>query len=260
MRTTLFGLPVDLLSHDETLERALDAMRSGKRCQHVALNVAKIVGARTDAELRRDICESDLVGIDGMGVILALRLLGQRPPERVAGIDLFQSLIAACAREGLRPYLLGAKPDVLERTERRLVEAHPGLVVAGRHHGYFGADDERICADVRASGADCLFIALPTPAKERFMARHRDRLGVPFIMGVGGSFDVVAGDVRRAPPAWQRLGLEWLYRLLQEPRRLGGRYVSTNAAFALMLLSAWTAARFARGRVAADTRAPRRTP
>ncbi len=234
MRTTLFSVPVDCLTHAQTVERAMSAMRRGERCQHVALNVAKLVNARRDPDLDRDIRGSDIVGIDGAGIALALALQGQPRPERVAGIDLFESLIAACAAEGLRPFLLGAAPDVVAEVARRLEARHPGLALAGHHHGYFkpGEEEGQVCDLIRASRAHGLFIALPTPAKERFMAHHRDSLGVPFVMGVGGSFDVLAGRLRRAPPLVQRLGAEWLYRLLQEPRRLAGRYILTNAAFA----------------------------
>ena len=242
MRVELLGLPVDILSHEDTVAHAVDAMRSRRRCQHVALNVAKLVSCRTNTELRRDVEDSDIVGIDGMGVLYGLRLLGHRAPSRVAGVDLFESLMATCANEGFRPFLLGATPDVLKRAERTLVQRHPGLIVAGRHHGYFSvAEEERIANLIRASGADCLFIAMPTPRKERFMHRYRDSLGVPFCMGVGGTFDVVAGHVRRAPLTWQRLGLEWLFRLLQEPRRMFWRYAYTNVIFAGLLLRALVA-------------------
>ncbi len=242
MRVRLLGLPVDLLSHDETVTLALDAMRTRRRRQHVALNVAKLVGCRTDGELRRDVEDSDIVGIDGMGVLYALKLLGHRAPERVAGVDLFESLMEACARRGFRPFLLGATPEVLARAERVLVRRHPGLVVAGRHHGYFSvAEEDNTASLIRESRADCLFIAMPTPRKERFMRRYRDSLGVPFLMGVGGTFDVVAGHVRRAPRVWQRLGLEWLFRLLQEPRRMFWRYLRSNAIFAGLLARALVA-------------------
>jgi len=237
MRVTLFELPVDILTREATVARVLEAMARRQRCQHVALNVAKLIGARTNAELERDIRESDIVGIDGMGIVLALRLLGHDVPERVAGADLFERLMAECAARGRRPYLLGATPAVLAAAKRKLQRRHPSLEFAGSHHGYFSADEEaRVCESIRASKADCLFIAMPTPRKEQFMHRHRDTLGVPFVMGVGGTFDVVAGHVRRAPALVQRAGLEWLYRLLQEPRRLAGRYLRTNLLFAGLLL------------------------
>lgn len=238
MRVQLLSLPVDLLSRHETVERALVAMRRGGRCQHVALNVAKLVKARRDPDLDRDIRESDIVGIDGAGIVLALRVKGHGRPERVAGIDLFEDLVAACADEGLRVFLLGARPDVVEEASQRLRERHPALQVAGFHHGYFGPEGEDdVCRRIRASGAHALFVALPTPAKERFMHRRRDDLGVPFVMGVGGSFDVVAGRVRRAPVLVQKLCGEWLFRLLQEPRRLAGRYLQTNAVFAGLIIA-----------------------
>lgn len=237
MRTTLLDLPIDILTSEETVARALDAMETGRRCQHVAINVAKIVNARTDADLARDVAESDIVGIDGMGVVFALRLLGQAVPERVAGIDLFQALIEQCAARGLRPYLLGATPEVLAATEAELMRRYPTLTVAGRHHGYFRPDQERRVRDeIRASEADCLFIAMPSPRKERFLHAWRDTLGVPYLMGVGGTFDVVAGKVSRAPLLMQRLGLEWLHRLAQEPRRMAGRYLRTNAVFLGLVL------------------------
>jgi N-acetylglucosaminyldiphosphoundecaprenol N-acetyl-beta-D-mannosaminyltransferase len=240
MRVTLFGLPVDILSSEETIERILAAIDARQRCQHVALNVAKLVNARTNAELDRDVRASDIVGIDGMGIVYALRLLGHTVPQRVAGVDLFESLMVQCASRGLRPYLLGATPEVLGAARRNLSERYPGLIFAGSHHGYFTPEQENsVCDQIRASGADCLFIAMPTPRKERFMARHRDSLGVPFVMGVGGTLDVVAGSVKRAPALVQSLGLEWAYRMMQEPRRLAARYFRTNLIFGVLLLRAF---------------------
>ena len=159
MRVTLFGLPVDLLSYRETVERILVAIAAGERCQHVALNVAKLVNARTNAELDRDIRDSDIVGIDGMGIVYALRLLGHPLCERVAGADLFESLMAECAARGLRPYLLGATPDVLSAAQLKLAERYPGLVLAGSHHGYFTAEQ-----DTRSSRSGDHCVSSPQPS------------------------------------------------------------------------------------------------
>ena len=236
MRTEFLCVPIDAMTFDETVDQAVDAMRSGRLTQHVALNVAKLVKLRHDSDLRRDVIESDIVGVDGMGIVWGARALGVRVPERVAGVDLMQQLLAICAREGFRPYLFGARPDVLETAVERSLQRWPRLRLAGYRDGYDGARDETAAvAAIRESAPDCLFIGMPTPHKERFLHRYRFRLGVPFIMGVGGGIDVLAGHVARAPAPVQRMGLEWLYRIYQEPGRMWWRYVSTNVAFAGML-------------------------
>ena len=239
MRADFLNCPIDILTMRETVEKAVNAMRSRARMQHVALNVAKFVNMRTDSVLREDVKASDLVGIDGMGIVFAARWLGLAVPERVAGIDLFKEILAVCEKEGFRPFLLGATPQVLERAVSVIKSEHPALQLAGLRNGYFSPDQEEgIVKEITESKADCLFIGMPTPRKERFLSRNRDRMGVPFIMGVGGSFDVVAGHVKRAPEMMQSMGLEWLYRVYQEPKRMWWRYAKTNAKFAVILLGA----------------------
>ena len=171
--------------------------------------------------------------------MLAARLLGQSLPGRVAGIDLMHELVALAAERGHAIYVLGARADVLERAVGILRERQPRLQVAGYRDGYFSAEEEPRCAPrSRASGADILFVAMGTPRKETFLAEHADDLGVPLLVGVGGAVDVLAGVTRRAPAVWQRLGLEWLYRMVQEPRRMFRRYATSNARFALLLAGA----------------------
>jgi N-acetylglucosaminyldiphosphoundecaprenol N-acetyl-beta-D-mannosaminyltransferase len=236
MRTELFGIPIDSLTFDETLDRAVNAMRNRKLTQHVAINVAKLVKARSNPDLREDILESDIVGVDGMGIVLAARALGHDVRERVAGIDLMNALLKVCSEQGFHPYFLGARQKVLERAMAVARGRWPGLEFAGARNGYFNADEEDgIVAAIRESRADCLFIALPTPQKERFLRRYRDALHAPFIMGVGGSFDVLSYQVDRAPRLIQRAGLEWAYRIYQEPGRMWWRYASTNFIFAGLL-------------------------
>jgi N-acetylglucosaminyldiphosphoundecaprenol N-acetyl-beta-D-mannosaminyltransferase len=237
MRADLLGCPIDVLTMAETVDRAGSAMRRRVRMHHTALNVAKFVRMRQNPTLANDVMSSDMVGIDGMGIVLAARCLGIPVRERVAGIDLLDNVLALCARDGFRPFFLGATPDVLRTAVSRASERYPSLRFAGFRDGYFTAAEEpAVVQQIIDSRADCLFIGLPTPKKERFLATHRDRLGVPFIMGVGGSFDVLSGHVRRAPVIMQRLGLEWLYRIYQEPRRMWWRYLETNAVFAGILL------------------------
>ena len=221
----------------ETIERAVEAMRLRKRTQHVAINVAKIVQARSNEILRNDLVRSDIVSVDGMGIVMGLRLAGVTVPERVAGIDLFEKILAECAIERFRPFFLGATEDVVQRAIANALRRFPNLQFAGSHHGYFERDQEEdIVKLVGASGADCLFIGMPTPRKERFLHKYRDVLSVPFVMGVGGAFDVMAGKVARAPFWMQQTGLEWLYRVYQEPGRMWWRYLSTNTIYAMLLM------------------------
>jgi len=236
---SFLGVPIHLLTMEQTLTRVTNAMRKKQPLQHVALNVAKFVNLQRDEELRADVFGADLVGVDGMGIVLGARLFGIRVPERVAGVDLMERALALCADQGYRPYFLGASPVVLEKALAELRQRHPALEIAGSHHGYFKPDEEAdIVERIRAARADCLFVGMPTPRKERFMATHRAMLDVPFVMGVGGGIDILAGHVRRAPDAWQRGGMEWLYRILQEPRRMWWRYLSTNVLFAGILVRA----------------------
>jgi len=233
MRETFLGCPIDMLTMTETVDLARQAMSSRSRLHHVALNVAKLVNMRTDAVLAADVAGSDIVGLDGMGIVWGARCLGIPASKRVSGVDLLVELLAVCEREGFKPYFLGATREVLELAVQRTREKHPQLQFAGCHDGYFtSADESKVVADIQASGADCLFIGMPTPRKERFLAAYRDVLGVSFIMGVGGALDILSGRVRRAPVPMQRIGLEWLYRIYQEPRRMWWRYLKTNSIFA----------------------------
>jgi N-acetylglucosaminyldiphosphoundecaprenol N-acetyl-beta-D-mannosaminyltransferase len=174
-----------------------------------------------------------------MGIVWAARLLGIDVPERVTGVDLMNGVLRLCAVKGFRPYFLGARQDVLQRAIANTVARYPALSFAGWRHGYFEPREEAdVVAAIASSRADCLFIGMPTPRKERFLARHVHSLGVPFVMGVGGGLDVLAGRVRRAPRFVQIMGMEWLYRTIQEPLRLGPRYVKTNLAFVGILAMA----------------------
>lgn len=237
-RIELLNCPMDVASMAETVDLIDAAVADGRFTQHVVVNVAKIVNMQRDPQLDASVRECDIINIDGMGVVLGARLLGHNVPERVAGVDLFHELLAMSARKGYSVYLLGAKDEVVGETARRVQQLHPGLKLAGYHHGYFWDDEEAMVNKVRESGAQMLFVAITSPKKENFINRWRDQLGVTFVMGVGGTFDVVAGKVKRAPLWMQKWGLEWLYRVIQEPRRMWKRYLVTNSKFAWMLAKA----------------------
>jgi N-acetylglucosaminyldiphosphoundecaprenol N-acetyl-beta-D-mannosaminyltransferase len=238
-RVYFIGVPLDVLTMRETVEKIDDAIQSRTRLHHVVLNVAKFVTMRSNEELKRDVIESDIINIDGMGIVFAAWLLGLGNVERVAGVDLMQQVLQLCSQKGYRPYFLGAKPEVLEKAIAEIRVTLPTLEVAGFHDGYFKREEEpQIVNSIRNSNADCLFIGISSPLKERFIRKYRDELGVSFIMGVGGSIDVLAGLTKRAPLWMQRWGLEWAYRLWQEPARMWKRYLFTNTIFAGILMKA----------------------
>ncbi|ROP47603.1 WecB/TagA/CpsF family glycosyltransferase [Streptomyces sp. PanSC9] len=234
-RQSLFGVELDPLTMDETVERCLEAVRDGRKLEIGVVNAAKLVNMRRDQRLARAVAGCDLVLADGQAVVWAGRVLRAPLPERVAGIDLFLRLLGEAESAGMSVYFLGAKQDVLERMLLRVADRFPDLKVAGSRNGYFDDSEQEAIADgIARSGAHMLFLGMTSPKKEIFTAAHGERTGARIVHGVGGSFDILAGVTKRAPEAWQRWGMEWLYRALQEPRRLGRRYVTTNAAFLLM--------------------------
>ncbi|MCG5072833.1 WecB/TagA/CpsF family glycosyltransferase [Paraburkholderia tagetis] len=241
-RISLFSCPMDVATMDETVDWIADRASKRQFTQHVVVNVAKLVNMRSDAKLAESVRGCDLINIDGMGVVWAARLLGHPVKERVAGADLFERLVGVSADMGFPVFFLGGTETVVERTAAVLTGRYPGLKVAGFHHGYFWEDEQKMVEEIRASGARLLFVAITSPKKEIFIERWGDRLGVDFVMGVGGTFDIVAGAVRRAPEWMQSAGLEWLFRVIQEPRRMWRRYLVTNSKFAVMLVKARIAA------------------
>jgi N-acetylglucosaminyldiphosphoundecaprenol N-acetyl-beta-D-mannosaminyltransferase len=243
-RVELLGLPLDVLSVESTLDQIETFVASGAPHQHVVVNAAKIVQAQQSPDLAEVIRSCDLINADGMAVVWAGRLLGVPIPERVAGIDLMDDVLGRAARHGWRVYFLGARQEVVDEVVRRELVRHPGLVITGHRNGYWTADEEaEVVSAIAATRSDVLLVAMPSPMKEQFLNRHKATLAVPFVMGVGGSFDVVAGKVTRAPVWMQKAGLEWSFRMMQEPRRLAKRYVVGNSKFVLLVLRHWKAAR-----------------
>ena len=245
-RAEIAGCRIDRLDMQATLERCEELIATGEFTQHVAINAAKIVAMRDDEELRQIVSRCELVSADGQSIVWASRLLGDPLPDRVAGIDLMQELLALAERRGFRVFILGAKPDVLERAVRRIKERHPQLNCVGARDGYFSeGQSAQVAEEVRAARPDILFVAMSSPKKEYWLGRYGRTAGVPFVMGVGGSIDVIAGVTDRAPMLMQRLGLEWVYRLFQEPGRLWRRYLLTNTRFLGIVVSAFIARPFA---------------
>ena len=235
-RIEIMGCGVDNLTMDETLEVIDGFVRSGQPHQHVVVNVDKVVKARDDAELRDIINNCALINVDGMPVVWASRLLGTPLKERVAGVDLFEAIMKRSAEVGWRVFLLGAKEEVVSKVKTIYEAKYPGLVVAGYRNGYWKPEEEESVAEqVRAARTDILFVAISSPKKERFLGKWQSHMLVPFAMGVGGTFDVAAGLVKRAPVWMQKTGFEWFYRFLQEPRRMFRRYFIDDMQFFGML-------------------------
>lgn len=221
VRFSLFlGVRVHHVTMEEAIAHVRALLRSEGPHQIVTLNASMLGQAARDERFRRIVNGAALVTPDGMGTLLVGRILGTRFGERVAGVDLTDRLCGLCAREGFRVFLLGAAPGIAEAAARRVSERHPGLEVAGTQHGYFGpAEEGAIIERIRASGARLLFVALGAPRQDEWLGAHLWETGAAVGMGVGGTFDVYAGRARLAPEWVRAIGMEWLYRLVREPRR-----------------------------------------
>ncbi|WP_255554162.1 WecB/TagA/CpsF family glycosyltransferase [Mesonia aestuariivivens] len=217
----------------ETLQLVSQCIEQQKQIHHTVVNAGKIVALQKDKALRQGVNEADVINADGQAVIWASKLLNKPLKERVAGIDLFTNLLALATEKKYKVYLLGATPEVLEGLTEIIQQQYEPEIIAGAHHGYFSTEEEpEIVKNIANSGANMLFVAMSSPKKEIFLHTHKESLkAVNFIMGVGGSFDVISGKTKRAPLWMQSSGLEWFYRFLQEPRRMWKRYLIGNAKF-----------------------------
>jgi len=238
-RITFCDVPLDPWTMEQTVAEIGLRLHTKTFTQHVVINVSKFIHMLDDDTLCEAVCTCDIINADGMGIVWGARFLGIDIPERVSGIDLFFNLLTFASHRGHSVFFLGAKEDVLERTISVLRARCPTLRIAGWHHGYFWDDEQSIVEKIRRSNATLLFVGITSPKKEQFISRHRDKLGVKFAMGVGGSFDIVAGEIKRAPLWMQKAGLEWFYRTVQEPRRMWKRYLTTNSKFLYILLKEW---------------------
>jgi N-acetylglucosaminyldiphosphoundecaprenol N-acetyl-beta-D-mannosaminyltransferase len=231
---------VDALTMAQAVSRCTDAVERRSYLSIGMVNAAKVVAMRRDERLREAVAGAGMVLADGQSVVWASRLLDAQVPERVAGIDLFLELLSLADRRAYRVYFLGARREVLDRMLAEVGRAYPGLAVAGARDGYFGTEQARdVAAEIRQSAADLLFVGMSSPRKELFVSQWGKSTLASVVHGVGGSFDVLAGQTRRAPAWCQDHGLEWLYRAWQEPVRLGRRYLTTNLSFVTLVMRDW---------------------
>ncbi|MDX2129348.1 MAG: WecB/TagA/CpsF family glycosyltransferase [Chloroherpetonaceae bacterium] len=223
---------MDNLTMSETIELIDEAIKINKSIQHVVVNAAKVVEINKNPSLKKIVDECDIVNIDGQAVVWASRFLGFPVKERVAGIDLMEKLIEMASEKNYGVYFLGAKQEILEKVVDVYKAKYKNIKISGLRNGYFKEDEELdIAKEIAKSQTKILLVAISSPKKEFFLNKYKSVMGVPFVMGVGGSFDVVAGYVKRAPLWMQNFGLEWLFRFLQEPKRMWKRYIIGNSEF-----------------------------
>lgn len=218
MKIDVMGLKFDSVTMDEALSRAEALLRGDKAAYVVTPNAEIAYEALHDGQLREMLNGADLMLPDGAGVVLASKLLRTPVKQKVAGVDFAAGLLGILERNGQSLYLLGGKTGIGELAAQKMLEAHPQLRIAGIADGYF-QDEAPVIAKINASGADALFVCLGAPKQERFMVQHQQELHVHLMAGLGGSLDAFAGTVQRAPAWMIRLNLEWLYRLIREPKR-----------------------------------------
>ena len=220
MRINVLGVGFDNMTMGEAVDRGMELLHSPGTHYVVTPNPEIVEICRENLAARQAVNAADLVLPDGIGVVKGAGMLGTPLKEKVPGIEFAAGLMERMAAEGLSLYLLGAKPGVAEAAGERLAAKYPGLKIAGTHDGYF-QEDGPVIEDIRRSGADCVFVCLGAPKQELWMAKHGEAAGARLLCGLGGSLDVFAGVVERAPKFWSDHGLEWFYRLCKDPRRAG---------------------------------------
>ena len=223
-RLEILGIGVDRVTSDEALERIgtfiAEGREKGTTHQVVTANAEIIYRASKNEDMKAIINQAQMVTADGSGVVWASKQLGEPLADRVTGIDLVNSICAASAQYGWKLYILGSAPGVADTAAKNICEKYPGCNIIGTHHGYFDAQEEQnILAELRELKPDVLFVALGAPRQEYWIAEHIKALGIPVGMGIGGSMDVLSGNVKRAPEWMQKMSLEWLYRFLIQPTR-----------------------------------------
>ena len=225
------------LTMQETLQLVAKNIEENKQIHHVVVNAGKLVSMQKDLQLRESVNNSDLINADGQAVVWASKFLGKPLKERVAGIDLMANLVAMAHEKDYKIFLFGAKEEVVKEVTEIYSKQYSKDLIAGYRNGYFKPEEEQqIAQEISNSGAQMLFVAISSPVKENFLYDNREILKkINFVMGVGGSFDVISGKTKRAPQWMQKSGLEWFYRFLQEPKRMWKRYLVGNTKFIMLV-------------------------
>ena len=220
MKREILGIAFDDLTREEAAQRGAQLLEEDKFHYVVTPNPEFILASEKDPEFKRVLNEADLVLPDGIGVIYSAKILGTPLKARVAGIEFGEDMLACLNERKGRLFLLGAKPGVAELAGEKILERYPDIVLCGTQDGYF-KDEQSVLLKVAAAQPDLLFVCLGAPKQEKWMARWGKHTGAQLAIGLGGALDVFAGNVKRAPEAWQKAGMEWAYRLVREPQRAG---------------------------------------
>jgi N-acetylglucosaminyldiphosphoundecaprenol N-acetyl-beta-D-mannosaminyltransferase len=218
-KVNILNVPFVNKTRQQILEELLQRIRNKEKTFVVTANPEIVMFARKDPSYFHTIAAADYIVADGIGIVIASKMLKKPLPERVAGFDLMTELLRLADRNRWKVFLLGAKEEVIPLTVENIKQKYPNLIIAGFHHGYFEDNDKHIVELVKESKADLVFVALGFPRQEKWIYEHYPLFDQGIFIGVGGSFDVLAGKVKRAPEIWQKLNIEWLYRLIQQPSR-----------------------------------------
>lgn len=219
MKEKVLGIKVNTENYDELIEEIFGRIERKEKSLIVAINPEKIIKAKEDPALKKLLNEAEIQIPDGIGVILASKIQKGQITSRVTGVDMMMRLCAEAAKRGKAVFLYGGKPGVADKASEKLKELYPEINIAGTQHGY-EKDNDKIIAKINEAKPDILFVAMGSPKQENWINANRDNLYPTIYQGVGGSFDVLAGNVKRAPEAFQKVGLEWFYRLMKEPKRI----------------------------------------
>ncbi|HEX2977310.1 MAG TPA: WecB/TagA/CpsF family glycosyltransferase [Bacteroidales bacterium] len=238
MKINFLGIPVDSHTMEETIGRIDEAIRNNEHIDHVVINAGKVVSMMKDRELYKSVLSCDIINADGQSIVWAARFLGEKIPGRVAGVDLMQELVKLAALRKYKCFFFGAKEDIVRKVVERYASEYGPEIIAGYRNGYYDEKDEKeIARQIAESGAQLLFVAISSPRKENFLHRYSNILEkVNFTMGVGGTFDIIAGITKRAPKWVQNMGMEWFVRLTQEPGRMWKRYLIGNTKFIYLVV------------------------
>ena len=235
------GIPIAVVTMQETLDKIEKCIEANQQIHHSVVNAGKVVLMQKNADLKKSVLDADLINADGQAIVWAASFLGMYLPERVAGIDLMENLVALSFKKGYKCFFFGAQDRVVNKLIHKYSKLYSKEIIAGFRGGFYNSVDEKdIVNEIASSGANILFVAMSSPKKEIFLNIFKYQLrNINFIMGVGGSFDVVSGEIKRAPIFMQKNGFEWLYRLIKEPSRMWRRYLIGNLKFIIIIIKSF---------------------